>query len=373
MSKTTNANTTKAKKAPASGRVRGKNWSEEEQLHLMDVLQEIKPINPDEWERVKSQHDIAFPGFNRTVATLQRVYSDLARVVEPTGDPNIPRPVKKAKEIRELIREKTDGTTGSPDADEVMDEGGEGDDNSDDDDDDDSDDDDEVIIEGTSARNNNNISFESNGDDEGEDEGDQLADFFVANATIGDGMVPSVIRATNVSHSTAGVAVAGGRRGGSVGSVTSSTVSVAARGSTPAAVSSKAAKAKAAFNRRTAGAVVPAASPKFRNQLQSMKTAPVLSRPSKSRSDDDGFSFQNMMGMMMMQQQQEREAAREERAFHAQQAREDRTQQQQFMSMMMMTMVGGGKKRARSDDDDDDDNDDSRKSPRKSPRKGKGN
>jgi hypothetical protein len=119
---------------------------------------------------------------------------------------------------------------------------------------------------------------------------------------------------------------------------------VAARGSTPAAVSSKAAKAKAAFNRRTAGAVVPAASPKFRNQLQSMKTAPVLSRPSKSRSDDDGFSFQNMMGMMMMQQQQEREAAREERAFHAQQAREDRTQQQQFMSMMMMAMVGGKKK-----------------------------
>ncbi len=69
----------------------------------MDVLQEIKPINPDEWERVKSQHDIPFPGFNRTVATLQRVYSDLARVVEPTGDLNIPRPVKKAKEIRELI------------------------------------------------------------------------------------------------------------------------------------------------------------------------------------------------------------------------------------------------------------------------------
>jgi hypothetical protein len=97
MSKTTKANTTKAKKAPASGRVRGKNWSEEEQLHLMDVLQEIKPINPDEWERVKSQHDIAFPGFNRTVATLQHVYSDLAHVVEPTGDPNIPRPVKKQK------------------------------------------------------------------------------------------------------------------------------------------------------------------------------------------------------------------------------------------------------------------------------------
>ena len=289
----------------------------------MEVLQEIKPINPDEWERVKSQHDIAFPGFNRTVATLQRVYGDLARVAEPTGDPNIPRPVKKAKEIRELIREKTDGTTGSPDADEGMDEGGEGDADDDDDDNDDSDDD-EVNIDGTSARNDNNISFESNGDDEGEDEGAQLADFFVANATIGDGMVPSVI-ATNVSHSMAGVAVAGGRRGGSVGSVTSP------------AVLSKAAKGKAAFNRRTT------ASPKFQNQLQSMKTAPPVSRPPKSRSDDDGFSFQNMMGMMMMQQQQEREAAREERAFHAQQAREDRTQQQQFMSMMMMAMVGGGK------------------------------
>jgi hypothetical protein len=55
-------------------------------------------------------------------------------------------------------------------------------------------------------------------------------------------------------------------------------------------VSSKAAKAKPAFYDCTAFAVIPAASPKFRNKLQ------------------------------------------------------DRTQQQQVMSMMMMAMVGGKKK-----------------------------
>ena len=352
-------------KPPTSGKIRGKNWSEQEQLHLLDVLEEIRPINPEEWDRVKSQHDIAFPGFHRTVATLQRVYSDLARVVEPTGDPNIPRPVKKAKIVRELIREKTDGTTGSPD-DELMDDDDDDDDddsNNDDNDDNDGDvvvddDDDDPMIRG-----NNNVSFDSNNrvdDGEEDEEGDQLADFFDTSATIVDivDAVPTGIRATKVSHSTAGVA----------GSVTSSTTSMAARGL------SKSAKAKAAFNRRTAGSSIPSVSPKFRSQLQSMKTAPS-SRPNKRSSDDDGFSFQNMMGMMMMQQQQERESAREERAFHAQQAREDRAQQQQFMSMMMMAMVGGGKKRARDSDDDDDDDENgskTRKSPRKSPGKGKG-
>ncbi len=131
-----------------------------------------------------------------------------------------------------------------------------------------------MIIEGTSARNDNNICFESNGNDEGEDEGDQLADFLVANATIGDRMMPSVIPATNVSHSTAGIAVAGGVQACSIGSLTSSSISAAARGSTPA-VSSKAAKAKPAFYDCTAFAIIPAAVLKFRNKLQSMKTAPV--------------------------------------------------------------------------------------------------
>lgn len=349
----------KGAKSIAAKKIRGKNWSEQEQLHLLEVLEEIRPINPEEWDRVKSQHDNAFPGFHRTVATLQRVYSDLARVVEPTGDPNIPRPVKKAKIVRELIREKTDGTTGSPD-DELMDD----DDDDDDDDsnnDDNDDNDGDVVVDINNDDNNNNVSFDSNNhadDGEEDEEGDRLADFFDTSATIVDA-VPTGIRATKVSHSTAGVA----------GSVTSSTTtSLAARSL------SKSAKAKTAFNRRTAGSSIPSVSPKFRRQLQSMKTAPS-SHPKKRSSDDDGFSFQNMMGMMMMQQQQERESAREERAFHAQQAREDRAQQQQFMSMMMMAMVGRGKIRARDSDDDDDDDDNgskTRKSPRKSPGKGKG-
>ncbi len=247
-------------------KVLGKNWSEEEQMHLLEVMAEVIPINPDDWDRVKLKHDAAYAAFDRPVSSLLRQYGDLTRVVEPTGDPNIPRLVKKAKEVKELIHEKTDGTTGSPDGHELLnlsleDEDENGDDEDDDDEDDD--DDNEIQVINKNAAGRGNIG--------GVDE-DELADSFFVNDA--HDRVPSSLSISSTSTKTKRKKSAG--RGGS--------------------------KAKSAFNRRTAASrVVPMTSPKFTTQLMSMKQAAAAARvPAKKTISEEGFTFSNMMGMMMM-------------------------------------------------------------------------
>ena len=56
----------------------------------------------------------------RTTKTLMRIFGELARTTEPTGNPRIPVAVKLVKKIQERIRAKTDGTTGSPEDDELL-------------------------------------------------------------------------------------------------------------------------------------------------------------------------------------------------------------------------------------------------------------
>ena len=177
-----------AKKAP-----RGKNWTEEEQLHLLEVMEEIMPINPDEWEQVKLKHDAVFGSNGCPISSLQCVYANLTWVVEPTGNPNIPCPVKKAKEVKELLWEKTDGTTGSQDTnDQIINLSLEEDDNDDEDNDDEdnySDDNDEEDGNGKDDDSNNNEDSKlrilnkgatcSNIGGNNRDNGDDLADFFL--------------------------------------------------------------------------------------------------------------------------------------------------------------------------------------------------
>jgi len=99
---------------------RGNAWDEEETLYLLSAIDEFLPINPEEWEQVKALHDQRYASMRRTVKTLMRVFGELARTTEPTGSPRMPPTVKLAKEVRERIRAKTDGTTGSPEDDELL-------------------------------------------------------------------------------------------------------------------------------------------------------------------------------------------------------------------------------------------------------------
>ena len=85
-------------------------------MHLLDAIDDVLPINPAEWEQVRALHNVKYEWHKRTTKTLMRVYGKLAHTFEPTGSPNMPPAMKLAKEVREKIKAKTDGTTGSPEA-----------------------------------------------------------------------------------------------------------------------------------------------------------------------------------------------------------------------------------------------------------------
>mmetsp|Transcript_8792 Transcript_8792/g.16591 ORF Transcript_8792/g.16591 Transcript_8792/m.16591 type:complete len:390 (-) Transcript_8792:43-1212(-) len=134
---------------------RGQGFSTDETEYLLDQIEKILPLGNIAWERVLVQHEIQFSSLNRNVKSLQRKFATLYNYKIPTGDPNCPDQVRRAKRLYQRINEKMDVATGAI---EGLAEG----EDSDDDYDDDAGDDD---------------SDRSNGDDNGDEvlaaEGDE--------------------------------------------------------------------------------------------------------------------------------------------------------------------------------------------------------
>jgi hypothetical protein len=94
---------------------RGVSFSKAEILHLLDIIGDVLPIGQMEWDQVTSQHSIKFGNTNRTKETIKRKFQLLYLSKPPTGNPNIPEEIKRAKEIYNDIKEKVDGSSGDPD------------------------------------------------------------------------------------------------------------------------------------------------------------------------------------------------------------------------------------------------------------------
>ena len=87
---------------------RGLGFGKVELDSLLDLLEEHLPIGQMEWERVSNKHDERYPSVERTVDSLRRKFASLYRKNLPTGDPDIPREVRRAKAIRQKIIERSD-------------------------------------------------------------------------------------------------------------------------------------------------------------------------------------------------------------------------------------------------------------------------
>ena len=315
---------------------RGPSWDDDEEDFLLNGLEEHLPINPTEWNTVLLHHQERYA--RRTLAAIQRRFNELARTTEPTGDPNIPPVVQRAKGICDVIMEKADGTTGSPGDDKQLG----------------SDEEEDEVIDNILPP---------------EDEGEQLVDFFNPDPTV-----------VSVGGRVGGGNAAAVSRGGGGGNNSRRGPSPVVAGFTAAAAPAISAAASASV-----ASDVPRSSPKFATSIDIMKRGGGYS----SRKGEDGFSMQNMFGMMMMSQQSDRQMNREkqemerelererhafqieqwridreDRAREAREAREERNQQQQMMTMMMMSMMGKKehdtsnkwgehriRKRGRTDDD----------------------
>lgn len=304
---------------------RGPGWTDEEAMFLLTTMERILPTNTSDWTRVHNAHAAQYPVANRAVASLQRKFNDLARTREPTGNPNIPETVQRAYKILQDIRDKNDGSTGSP------------------------------------SDNEEGIDFIGRCDDDDEEEeqdknnsGDLGEDY-----SDGGGKMPA--RTTNNNSNP----ILDDRHPLDY-----------SRSSPPTPI-------RGMNEWRNRLGSTPSISPRLTQQISAIgakrggKNKTTVSSPSPTTN---GFSLENMMGIMMMQQERDRadrterdviekrervereeKAAREreelarereERRKHEERREEDRReearaawqQQQQFMQLMMMSMMGGNKR-----------------------------
>ena len=98
----------KAKNKPViKGRSSGaRGYTEEERMNFLEILERRLPISGSEWSLVASEHTETYGAMERNVDSIKRQYQSLLRRREPTGDPNCPPDVKKAKAIDRLLKAK---------------------------------------------------------------------------------------------------------------------------------------------------------------------------------------------------------------------------------------------------------------------------
>eukprot|EP00521_Asterionellopsis_glacialis_P015948 CAMPEP_0195305870 /NCGR_PEP_ID=MMETSP0707-20130614/36912_1 /TAXON_ID=33640 /ORGANISM="Asterionellopsis glacialis, Strain CCMP134" /LENGTH=133 /DNA_ID=CAMNT_0040370077 /DNA_START=17 /DNA_END=418 /DNA_ORIENTATION=- len=87
---------------------RGQGYSIEETLSFLDILERILPIGSDEWDSVLREHDEKYSEQKRDVNSLKRKFGKLYRTQIPTGDPNCPPEVVRAKRISRDIKERAE-------------------------------------------------------------------------------------------------------------------------------------------------------------------------------------------------------------------------------------------------------------------------
>ena len=100
-----------AAKLAAKAAVKRTMYRQDELMHLLEIMQSILPIGPNEWDMVVDAHSAKYEG--RDLESLRRKYTSLHRKKMKTGSPNIPPEVLLAKKVKYMIGDKAeigDGT-----------------------------------------------------------------------------------------------------------------------------------------------------------------------------------------------------------------------------------------------------------------------
>jgi hypothetical protein len=91
---------------------RGRGFSVAEIDCLLEIIEDVLPIGPDDWDIVTERHVSFYPGLGRSRDSLRRKFSSLYNHKKPTGDPTCPAYVRNAKRIFERIKEVMDVSDG---------------------------------------------------------------------------------------------------------------------------------------------------------------------------------------------------------------------------------------------------------------------
>jgi hypothetical protein len=79
---------------------------------LLEVVEAIIPIGNPDWEKILNKHASCYPTLDRTAESLKRKFQALACTKIPSGYPNMPPHICKAKHIYYRIVQATDVSTG---------------------------------------------------------------------------------------------------------------------------------------------------------------------------------------------------------------------------------------------------------------------
>jgi hypothetical protein len=89
---------------------KGTNYSSEELNNFLDLVDEILPISATQWDRAAEQHLLRYPDKGQSVDSLKHKFKELHLKRIPTGDPNCPPAVRRAKRLRRAIINLMDGS-----------------------------------------------------------------------------------------------------------------------------------------------------------------------------------------------------------------------------------------------------------------------
>ena len=349
-------------------RRRGYQFRADELKDFLDIVESFLPILVQNWQAIADIHLENYHQEARTAESLHCKFQEIACRTGPTGDPNCPPYVIKAKQINRQLVQMIDASSGGleakrsedglSDASDSEDTGvGEFD---------------NVINDMNNAAGNGNGGGEEVDEEEDADEGQPdaagngVAAAVVAGYAPPDGVAPAVARP----------------RGRGPGRSHTLPASVAGVVCPPPAARTPPAAAVAAPCPAAGVAAPPAAAVVARNSSGSSGTATASDRGRAFRTpinhgrkrctgdgdeDDEGdFSASNMMGMMMVQQRSEQSSREAELALwqeemamrrdkmtsQVQIQREESRAHQQMMIVMLMAMmqnIGGSNQQQRTE------------------------
>jgi hypothetical protein len=79
---------------------------------LLEIINDVLPIGPDDWDIVTERHVSFYPGLGRCCESLRRKFSSLYNHKKPTGDPTCPAYVHDAKNFFERIKDMMEVSDG---------------------------------------------------------------------------------------------------------------------------------------------------------------------------------------------------------------------------------------------------------------------
>jgi hypothetical protein len=81
-------------------------YKNEELDYFLDLLEEILPNSPNEWEFLLKKYNAEFTGYHRSYSNLRKKYNYMAKELIATTDPNIPKPILQAKLVKKAVVDK---------------------------------------------------------------------------------------------------------------------------------------------------------------------------------------------------------------------------------------------------------------------------